>query len=59
MNKDTINNLNNSGARKCLEWLKYCLSIGWKKEHLKGLQKIWLKCHDKNGNLLKSELWKI
>lgn len=41
------------GIKKCAEWLRYCLEIGWKKEQLDALEKIWWDFHDGNGNLLK------
>ena len=28
-------------ARLCCSWLNYCLSIGWKKSDLAGLQKVF------------------
>lgn len=43
--------LTSLGARRMLDWLQYCLSIGWKKSQLKGLQKIWMEHKDENGNL--------
>jgi hypothetical protein len=39
------------GLRLCAEWLAYCLKIGWKKEHLDDLAKLWWKHHDSNGKL--------
>lgn len=39
------------GVKKCAEWLAYCLSIGWNKSDLTGLENIWHKFKDENGNL--------
>ncbi len=39
------------GIKKCAEWLAYCLKIGWEKEHINALEKLWWKHHDENGNL--------
>jgi len=36
----------------CAEWLKYCLSIGWRKSDLDDLQRIWWQWHDDDGNLI-------
>lgn len=38
---------------KCAEWLTYCLSIGWDKDLLPKLEKIWKDNHDENGNIKK------
>ena len=40
------------GIRKCAEWLKYCLSIGYDKKLLNKLEELWWKHHDANGNLI-------
>lgn len=37
--------------KKCAEWLAYCLEIGWSKEHLNALEKLWWEYHDKNGKV--------
>lgn len=37
----------------CAVWLNYCLSIGYTKEQLDALEKIWWEHHDENGNLIK------
>ncbi len=39
------------GIQKCAEWLSYCISIGWSKDDLDGLENIWWQYHDGNGNL--------
>ena len=39
--------------KKCAEWLAYCLSIGWNKKSLDGLERIWWEYHDDYGNLIK------
>lgn len=39
------------GLIRCLEWLAYCLSIGYKQSDLNGLEKIFWTFKDKNGNL--------
>lgn len=36
---------------KCLEWLRYCLEIGWDKGSVNGLEKLWWQYHDDNGKL--------
>jgi hypothetical protein len=40
------------GIKACAEWLQFCLSIGWCKDHLDELEALWWKYHDKNGKLL-------
>ena len=40
------------GARLRAEWLLYCLSIGWTREELSALEKMWDQYHDENGKLL-------
>lgn len=45
---------NRKAITKCAEWLSFCLSIGWEKEHLDGLEKIWWEHHDEKGNLTSS-----
>lgn len=40
------------GVRRLAEWLAECLRIGWKRESMDALEKLWLDGHDKNGNLL-------
>lgn len=40
------------GIKKCSQWLSYCLSIGFKKEDLDALEKLWWKHRDENGNLI-------
>jgi hypothetical protein len=44
------------GIMKCAEWLSFCLSIGWGKDQLDGLEKIWHQHHDEAGNLVKPAL---
>jgi hypothetical protein len=44
-----------AGIRKCAAWLIYCLSIGWDKSALDGLEKIWWTYKDGNGNLKRSK----
>lgn len=39
--------------RECAEWLSYCLKVGWKKEQLDELERIWWTHHDDYGNLTK------
>ena len=39
-------------VEKCTEWLSYCISIGWRKQDLDGLEKIWWEHRDKNGELI-------
>jgi len=39
------------GIKECANWLKYCLDIGYKKEQLTALEKLWWDYHDGNGNL--------
>lgn len=38
--------------RRCLEWLTYCLQIGWPPDDLVALQKIWWEHHDDYGRLI-------
>ena len=37
--------------KACANWLVYCLQLGWKKEQLDILEKIWWEHHDDNGRL--------
>jgi len=41
------------GIKLCAEFLLKCLSFGWKKETLAGLERIWWQHHDGNGNLIR------
>ncbi len=41
--------------RQCAEWLRYCLSIGWKKSDLDALEHLWWKYHDDYGRLHKEQ----
>lgn len=41
----------NRGIRMCAEWLVYCLSIGWSRDDLDELEKIWWSVYDLNGNM--------
>ena len=43
-------------VKKCAEWLATCIKLGWGRECLDDLEKIWWKHHDEQGNLLKSVL---
>jgi hypothetical protein len=39
-------------ARKCHEWLRFCLDIGWARTSLPALCALWWKHHDeKTGEL--------
>lgn len=38
--------------RECVEWLHYCLSIGWNKSQLNALEALWWKYHDNYGRLI-------
>lgn len=31
--------------KACAEWLAYCLSIGWSRDDLDGLEELWWKFH--------------
>jgi hypothetical protein len=35
-------------VKRCAEWLRYCLEIGWKKSQLDALEKLWWKFHKLN-----------
>lgn len=37
--------------QECLEWLHYCLKIGWPKSAMDDLEVIWWKYHDGSGRL--------
>lgn len=37
--------------RACAEWLCYCLSIGWRKDELDELERLWWRYHDRHGKL--------
>jgi hypothetical protein len=39
------------GRRACAEWLSYCLSIGWSRDDLDGLEEIFWRFKDRNGRL--------
>lgn len=41
----------NQAIKDCADWLAYCLSIGFPKEALDSLEKLWWKHHDNNGKL--------
>ena len=41
----------NKALRECLEWLNYCVKIGWPKSSLDKLEEIWWKFHDDAGRL--------
>jgi len=41
------------GIKLCAEFLSKCLSFGWGKESLAGLEKVWWQHHDRNGNLIR------
>ena len=43
-----------NAIRKCANWLSYCLEIGYKKSDINGLESLWWRFHDDNGNLIKS-----
>ena len=36
----------------CANWLAYCLSIGWSKNDIDGLENLWWQYHDDQGNLV-------
>jgi hypothetical protein len=40
--------------RNCVEWLKFCLDIGWPKSSLDDLETIWWSYHDEMGQLKRS-----
>jgi hypothetical protein len=40
------------GLRRCAEFLTFCLSIGWSRESLDLLERLWWEDHDHNGNLI-------
>lgn len=35
----------------CAEWLAYCLSIGWRREDLDALERIWWSVRNPDGSL--------
>lgn len=43
------------GIERCANWLHYCLSIGWDKKDLDGLEKIFWTYKDGNGDLLTNQ----
>ena len=55
MLSDELNRLRQGRTRqavkKCGEWLASCLEIGWSKQDLDGLEKIWWEHRDERGNL--------
>ena len=38
--------------RRCAEWLKFCLDIGWRRDQLDALQALWWKHHNHHGELI-------
>lgn len=40
-----------AAVRKCAEWLRTCLELGWRRDELDWLEELWWKHHDANGNL--------
>lgn len=44
------------GTILCARWLRYCLSIGWKREELDELERIWHIYYDENGRLKRRDL---
>lgn len=36
----------------CMEWLHFCLQIGWPKSQLDALEELWWKYHDDHGRLI-------
>ena len=47
-----IEEKSNRAIKKCEEWLSYCLSVGWDKKDLDGLEKLFWKYRDaKTGEL--------
>jgi hypothetical protein len=38
----------------CLEWLTYCLKIGWSISEYRRLEALWWEFHDDDGNLCPS-----
>lgn len=49
-NKDDRATVKETKARKCAEWLAYCLDIGWEKKDVPALEKLWMDSHDDKGN---------
>ena len=47
----TSEELTRIGTRKLAEFLSEMLRIGWKQSQLDELEKLWLRGHDRNGNL--------
>lgn len=42
----------NKAITACATWLAYCVEIGWSKEQVPGLEKVWWEHHDERGNLV-------
>ena len=38
-------------AKDCLDWLKYCLEIGWNKSDIDRLEQLWWLYHTDEGEL--------
>ena len=38
--------------RACAKWLALCLRIGWRKDQLDDLQRLWWLYHDEQGCLI-------
>lgn len=47
----TQDELTREGGRRLAEFFATCLRIGWKKTDLDWLEGLWLKYHDKHGNV--------
>lgn len=41
------------GDKLCADWLAACLRIGWSRDDLDALEKIWHEFRDEHGNLLR------
>ena len=39
-------------VKACALWLSFCLSIGWPREQLDALERLWWQHHDRNGNIV-------
>lgn len=46
--KPNVSSRSVRAIKKCADWLKYCLDIGYHKDDLDTLEKIWWQHHDWN-----------
>lgn len=43
-----------AALRACASWLAACLTFGWQKSDLDGLEALWWRYHDRHGRLVQA-----